>query len=287
MYVVWSWLTSLVFLPVFGLVLGAFDLAQRVAYAIGQRPQEYVAGALQWSLVHAFRICGARLVVERAPGVRANMPYIIVSNHQSMFDIPILGSVFFSNFPKYISKKSLARGIPSVSYNLRKGGHVLIDRTDAPAAVAAIRELGRRVAAGRCSAMIFPEGTRARHGTLGPFKPAGLVALLEEAPATPLVPVAIDESWRLLAHNYLPVPWGVRIRVHVGVPIERRADEDRRALVERARGEIDAVLARWRGDPTGAPRSAGGDGRPDRPFAGRPATRATRPAPRAPMPKRS
>jgi 1-acyl-sn-glycerol-3-phosphate acyltransferase len=242
----WSWLTTLVFLPVFGLVLGAFDLAQRAAYAIGQRPQEYVAGALQWSLVQAFRICGTRLAVARAPAVRPRAAYIIVSNHQSMFDIPILGSLFFSNFPKYISKRSLARGIPSVSYNLRKGGHVLIDRSDGAAAVAAIRELGRRVEAGRCSAMIFPEGTRARHGELGAFKPAGLLALLEEAPVAPVVPVAIDESWRLLKNNFLPVPWGVRIRVHVGAPIERRPDEDRRSIVERVRTEIDAALTGWR-----------------------------------------
>ncbi len=262
MHLLWSWLTTLVFLPVFGLVLSGFELAQRLAYAIGQRPQEYVAGALQWALVQTIRICGTRFVVERAPAVRPRASYIIVSNHQSMFDIPILGALFFSNFPKYISKKSLARGIPSVSYNLRRGGHVLIDRGDAPAALVAIRELGRRVAAGDCSAMIFPEGTRARHGELGAFKPAGLMALLEEAPAVPLVPVAIDESWRLLRHNFLPVPWGVRVRVHVGTPIERRSDENRRSLVEQVRAEIDGVLGRWRGGvgpPAGRAAPAGSD----------------------------
>jgi 1-acyl-sn-glycerol-3-phosphate acyltransferase len=219
-----------------------------VAYAVSQRAQEYVAGALQWSLVQAFRLTGMRLRVERAPDVRSHAAYIIVSNHQSMFDIAILGSVFFSNFPKYISKKSLGHGIPSVSYNLRKGGHVLIDRSDGPAAVAVIRELGRRVAAGRCSAMIFPEGTRARRGALGAFKPAGLMALLEEAPEAPVVSVAIDKSWRLLRHNYFPVPWGTRIRVYVGKPIGRHANEDRHALVGQVHDEIDAVLTRWQHD---------------------------------------
>jgi 1-acyl-sn-glycerol-3-phosphate acyltransferase len=242
----WSWITTIVFLPVFGAIMVVFDLAQRIAYRFGQRPQEHVAGILQWSLVQAFRLCGTRLAVERAPEVRPRTAYIIVSNHQSMFDIAILGSVLRANFPKYIAKRSLGRGIPSVSYNLRRGGHVLIDRADGGAAVDTIRELGRRVRAGSCSAMIFPEGTRARAGSLGAFKPAGLLALLEEAPEAPIVPVAIDESWRLLRHNFLPVPWGVRVHVHVGQPIERAPGEDGRALIDAIRAEIQAVLERWR-----------------------------------------
>jgi 1-acyl-sn-glycerol-3-phosphate acyltransferase len=247
-----SWASTLVFLPLFGLVMVGFDVAQRVARLFGQRPQEYVAGALQWTLVQTFRLCDTRLLVERSPRVRPWEHYIILSNHQSMLDIAILGSLFFSNFPKYVSKRSLGRGIPSVSYNLRVGGHVLIDRADGPGAVEAIRELGRRVRAGRASAMIFPEGTRARAGELGAFKLGGTLALLEEAPDTPVVPVAIDESWRVLRHNYLPVPWGVRVRVWIGDPIARRPGEEPRALLDEARTQIAATLGRWRGTPPDA-----------------------------------
>jgi len=248
-HAVLSWLATLVFFPVFGAVLVLFDAAQRIAYLFGRRPQEYVAGAVQWVLVRTFGICGTRLVVERSPAVRPWTSYVVVSNHQSMFDIPILGSLLFSNFPKYVSKRSLSRWIPTVSFNLRVGGHVLIDRSDAPAAVTAIRELGRRVRAGRCSAMIFPEGTRARAGDLGRFRPAGTLALLEEAPDTPVVPVTIDESWRLLRYNYLPVPFGTRVRVCVGAPIPRTPGENPEALLERVRGEIAGTLERWRARP--------------------------------------
>jgi 1-acyl-sn-glycerol-3-phosphate acyltransferase len=242
-----SWLSTLVFLPAFGAVLVVFDVAQRVARLFGQRPQEYVAGALQVALVGTFQHrAGTRLVVERAPGVEPGRSYIFVSNHQSMFDIPILGSLLFSNFPKYISKRSLGRWIPSVSYNLRRGGHVLIDRSDAPSAIAAIAELGTRVRRGGVSASIFPEGTRARQGELGQFKRAGLMALLEHAPETPVVPVTIDRSWRLLAHNFLPVPWGVRIRVRIDAPIARRPDEDRALLVDGVRATMQDALSRWR-----------------------------------------
>jgi 1-acyl-sn-glycerol-3-phosphate acyltransferase len=248
-YPVVSWAGTAAFLPVFGTTLVVFDVAQRVARLFGQRPQEYVAGALQVALVGAFRLCDTRLVVERAPGVRPRTPYVIVSNHQSMFDIPILGSLLFSNFPKYVSKRELGRWIPSVSYNLRRGGHVLIDRSDAPASVAAIRALGERVRAGEVSAVIFPEGTRARVGELGEFRKAGPVALLEAAPETPVVPVTIDESWRLLRHNMLPIPWGVRVRVRIGEPIARRPAEAAPAVLGRVREEMAATLARWRVTP--------------------------------------
>ena len=247
-----SWGATIVFLPVFALILLTFDVAQRLARLFGQRPQEYVAGALQVALVGAFRLCGTRLTVERAPGFRPHASYLVVANHQSMFDIPILGSLLFSSFPKYISKRSLGRWIPSVSYNLRRGGHVLIERSDGPSALAAIRELGARVRAGQASAVIFPEGTRSRQGTLGKFKRAGTLALLDAAPDAPVLPVVIDESWRLLCRNCLPVPWGVRVYVRLGPPIARRPGDDPAALLDRVHDEMAATLARRRAT-SGAP----------------------------------
>jgi 1-acyl-sn-glycerol-3-phosphate acyltransferase len=244
-----SWLSTLVFLPVFGTVMIVFDVAQRLAYAVSPRAQEYVAGAVQWLLMPVFGLTGARLQVERAPGFKPWTDYVVISNHQSLFDIAILGGLLFSNFPKYISKRSLGRGVPTVSYNLRVGGHALIDRDDPAGAVAAIRELGRRVRRGGCSAVIFPEGTRARHGELSKFKSSGTLALLEEAPDTPVVAIAIDQSWRLLEHNFLPIPWGVRVRVWIGEPMARHPDEDHAELIERARAQIAATLDRWRGAP--------------------------------------
>jgi len=93
--------------------------------------------------------------------------------------------------------------------------------------------------------VIFPEGTRSRAGELREFRRAGTLALLEAAPGVPVVPITIDQSWRLLAHDMLPIPWGVRVHVRIGEPIARRPD-DATALVERVRGEMLATLARWR-----------------------------------------
>ena len=246
MHRVWSWATTLVFLPVFGTVMVVFDVAQRVAYAIGQRPQEYVAGALQWSLVRTFGICGTRLFVERAPEVRPHTSYIIVSNHQSMFDVALLGGVMLTSYPKYVAKKELARGLPSVSFHLREGGNAVIDRNNREQAIAAIRELGRKGEERGVSVVIYPEGTRAREGRLKPFKLAGSLALLEAAPNLAVVPVAIDGSFKLVRHRFLPVPFATRVRFHLGEPIPRTPHEDREILLRLVEDEIRTTVSRWR-----------------------------------------
>ncbi len=251
-----DWMATLLFLPVFGLTLVVFDALQRLAKACGKRPHDYAVACMCSSLVMAFRVTGLRLRVERHPALRAHHPYVVISNHQSMFDIALLGHVLFSNFPKYVSKRELARWIPSVSYNLRRGGNALINRDDPTQALAAIRALGERVERNGVSAVIFPEGTRARHGELGAFKPRGSVALLESTPTTDVVPVTIDNSWRLMRANFFPVPFGTRVRIRVGGPIPRRPGEDPLALLERVRTEIAATLAEFRGERAVAPKRA-------------------------------
>lgn len=233
-----DWLFTVPFLLTFGLLLLVFDPPQRIARLFGRRPQEYVAGGLQWALVKAFAICGTRLEVERSRSVRPHTPYIIIANHQSMFDIPIFGALLFTNFPKYVSKRSLARWIPSISYNLRRGGNAIIDRGDPEQALGAIRQLADEVRERGVSAVIFPEGTRGRGGELGKFRPRGTLALLEAAPDTAVVPVCIDQSWRLLRYNLLPAPFGVTVRVWIGDPIPRRRDEDPEALL----GTVEAAI---------------------------------------------
>ena len=217
------------------MVLVVFEPIQRVAKLFGKRPHDWVVACLGTALVTAFRITGVRLTVERSPRVQADTPYLIVSNHQSMFDIPLLLHLFFTNFPKFVSKRELARRIPSVSYNLKRGGNCLIDRDDPEQAIVAITELGGRVERHGVSAVIFPEGTRARHGVLGPFKARGTITLLEAAPTISVVPVTIEGSWKLMQANFWPIPFGVRVRVRIADPIARRPETDLAGLVEQLR----------------------------------------------------
>lgn len=242
-----DWTCSLVFAVVFGLSMVLWDVALRVSCLFGNRAQSYVAGALQIWLLWTLRICNIRLLVDRSPLVKPHTSYIIVANHQSMFDMPIYGSLFFSNFPKYIAKVELSKWLPSVSFHLRHGGHAIIDRKDRESAVKAIDKLGYEVIEHGFSAVIFPEGTRARKGVLNRFKPAGMVALLQQARHTPIVPVCVEGSWRLMDKNMLPLPYGLVLRAWIGDPIERRDDEDPYELVARVERQINEAMARIRG----------------------------------------
>lgn len=242
-----DWVFTVPFLIAFGLILLVFDLLQRLARPFGPRPHEIVVAWLQWSIVCALRLCGTRYQVERDPGVRPDTPYLVVSNHQGMFDIPLIGSLLFTNHPKYVAKRDLARGIPSISYNLRRGGNAIIDRTRRHAAVAAIEQLAREQVVGRgVSAVIFPEGTRARDGQLGTFHLQGTLALLAAAPEAQVVPIAIDEMWRLNRYGLRPVPFGTRVRISLGAPLARTPGEKGEELVGRAQAHIEGALRRWR-----------------------------------------
>jgi 1-acyl-sn-glycerol-3-phosphate acyltransferase len=248
-----DWALTLPFLLAFGLILLVFDPLQRLARLFGRRPHEIVVGALQTSLMASLLLCGTRISIERSPKVAPRTPYILIANHQSLFDIPMFGALLFSNYPKYVSKRELSHWIPSISYNLRRGGNALIDRGDRSSAERAIRELGARSQERGVSVVIYPEGTRARSGELANFRPAGTLALLEAAPDLDVVPVTIDGSWHLLRDNLLPVPFGTRIRIRFADPIHRGEAASGMQILERTRSEIDRTLRHWREDRPAPP----------------------------------
>jgi 1-acyl-sn-glycerol-3-phosphate acyltransferase len=246
-----DWLFTVPFLLTFGLTLVVFDVLQRIARLFGPRPHEIVVAWLQRSLVAALRLCGTHFEVERSEAVKPDTPYIVVSNHQSMFDIPLIGSLLFTNHPKFVAKKDLARGIPSISYNLRRGGNAIINRNRRDVALAAIDQLGREQVAGRgVSAVIFPEGTRAKQGELGKFHVQGTLALLSAAPQAEVVPIALDGLWRVAQAGLRPVPFGTHVKVSIGAPIPRSADENRDEILARSQAHIESALQRWRGEGT-------------------------------------
>lgn len=158
--------------------------------------------------------------VENLDLIPEGKPLIFVSNHQSLFDI--MGFVwFFRKFhPKFVSKIELGKHIPSISYNLNHGGSVLIDRKNPKQALPAIKKLGEYIETNSRSAIIFPEGTRSKTGKPKRFSPNGLKILCKYAPSAYVVPVTINDSWKMFQYGSFPLGLGNRLTFTVHPPIK-------------------------------------------------------------------
>jgi len=236
----------LFFAAALGLVLGFFELVQRVSWCFSRRVHERSVCALNKGLWFCLKILGTRKEVESRGELPKSGQVIFVSNHQSMFDIVLLAVILAEYRPRFIAKKELARGIPSVSFNLRYGGNIIIDRENPKSAVETLRNSVRNLCADGASIVIFPEGTRSKTGELNKFKTAGSVLLFEELSQAPVIPVTLDNTRLLSLRKKDPGPLGVSVKVIVGPPLERIADEPQQKVLERAKARIQAHLEEMR-----------------------------------------
>ncbi len=237
-----SWLLTPLHLASFMAVLLIFHVAQVVALPFGYTAHKRVVDFLNLGVLASLKIIGTRIVLSCEHALPADVPLVIVANHQSMYDIPMLGWVFRNHHPKFVAKVELARGLPSISYNLRHGGSVLIYRSDARGAMRAIQKFGKVVEEHRYAACIFPEGTRARDGVMKEFNLAGLLALVRATPSATIVPVAIDGSWELMRYRMRPIPFGVRVKCTVLAPISQQ-EKSGKAVVSMAEEKIREALS--------------------------------------------
>lgn len=158
----------------------------------GHKTRSKVVGSLNYFLSTALGVAGARMSVKGKENIpNDERPLIVASNHQSQYDIPILGYLFAKKNIDYVAKTSLGKGLPTVSFNLRNGYSALVDRNNGAQSVREIFKLGRQIESAKSAACIFPEGTRSRTGELREFMPAGLGTLTRSAPSALVVPFVI------------------------------------------------------------------------------------------------
>lgn len=111
---------SILFYLFFSLWLVIFHPIQWVCYNVfGYNAHRWSVAILNWFLVRTTHLLGTTYSIKGMENVPNNVPVIIVSNHQSLYDIPPYIWFLRKLHPKFISKKELGKGIPSVSYNLK------------------------------------------------------------------------------------------------------------------------------------------------------------------------
>ena len=213
------WRTVFFLIPCIGLytiVLGTLSLGSSLFEKRG-----YFAHwcARTWSRL-ILKTTGVRVAVEGLERLTPGKTYVFVSNHQSIYDIPVL----FWSVPyqlRIIAKESLGN-FPFLGWHLRRTGHMLVDRKRPDRA--AIFAWASRLTSQGLSLIVFPEGTRSQDGRVGRFKGGSFYLALEAG--LPIVPLSLVGTRHVMLKGRLMVcPGEVRVTVHpprptAGVPRE-------------------------------------------------------------------
>ncbi len=171
-------------------------------------------------LVRCTNLLGTRYQFENRDNIPKNVPVIFVANHQSLYDIVAVIWYLRDFHCKFVSKKELGKGIPSVSYNLNHGGSVLIDRKDPKQAIPLIKGLSEYIEKNTRSALIFPEGTRSKTGQPRSFAQSGLKILCKHAPSAYVVPITINNSWKMVRFGAFPMGLGNSLKFTIHKPLK-------------------------------------------------------------------
>ena len=205
----------------FGTTLVVFHPIQWFCLNVfGYQAHKKSVDVLQLFLIRCLNVLGTRISFHNQYNIPIDQPLIIVANHQSMYDISPIMWYMRKHHVKFISKKELGKGIPSVSYNLRHGGSVLIDRKNPIQAVKAIENFSNYIETTKRSAVIFPEGTRSKDGTPKPFQRKGLITLFQHIPSALVVPITINNSWKILQYGKFPLGIGNHLQFMVHQPLK-------------------------------------------------------------------
>jgi 1-acyl-sn-glycerol-3-phosphate acyltransferase len=190
-----------------------------------------------WSRMNLF-LSGVRVRVRGLERLRRDRPFILMSNHQSLYDVwAIIGYIPLQL--RWVMKKEL-RKVPIFGYGCARMGHIYVDRGDSEKAKKSLEAAGKRIRSG-ASVIFFPEGTRSPDGKLLPFKKGGFVVAL--AAGVPILPMTVNGSREILPKgNAIPMPGVIDITIHEPVAVDGHTYETRDRLMAEVRQVIECGL---------------------------------------------
>jgi len=190
-----------------------------------------------WSLLNLF--CnGTRVKIIGTEKIDPNKPYIVMSNHQSHFDVwALIGKLPLQI--RWIVKKEL-RTIPIFGYALTRMGHIYIDRQDRDDAYKGMDRAVEKIKNGT-SVIIFPEGTRSSDGRLLRFRLDG--ATIATKSGVSILPVTVNGGRFALPTRTLALMPG-KMQIIIGDEIDptRFVEGDRTALMAEVKAAIEKNL---------------------------------------------
>lgn len=232
LYAPWCWLVFIPYLTLSTLFWGTMAL---LTSRISRRLSFHCGTAWAWLLC---RVNWTWVRVEGREHVRRGQSYVIMSNHQSHFDVLAFYGHWGWQF-RWVMKQEL-RNVPGLGWGCAGVGHIFIDRSNRERAIASLNA-SRHLLSGGVSIMFFPEGTRSSDGQLLPFKKGGFV--MAQDLELPILPVTIKGSGQVLPNRTLALlPGLIRIQIHPPVEVIGHSHEEIERLIEQVRAAIASGL---------------------------------------------
>jgi 1-acyl-sn-glycerol-3-phosphate acyltransferase len=186
--------------------------------AIGTLTPKICDDRLDYWSEHLVSQAGIRLHVHGRENLVHGEPFVVMSNHQSHYDIPVLYQAL--RIPlRMVAKKEIFR-IPFMAHAMRAAGFVEVDRGNRASAIETLSTAHERLDSA-VSLWIAPEGTRSKSGKLGSFKKGGFHLALKSG--LRILPVTLDGTRFVLPAGGLHVTKGVDAQVTIGKPIASTA----------------------------------------------------------------
>jgi 1-acyl-sn-glycerol-3-phosphate acyltransferase len=233
-------------------ILATGDIKLRMKQIFDPRGvQEWMEVKQRQVARHIFRfvtkLTGFRIEVE--PFSEGSLPrsFLIVSNHQSLADIPVLIFAFRRRSLRFVTKRELGRGIPLISPVLKKAGHALISRSgDYGVGMRELVRLAGISVNGICP-VVFPEGTRSRSGALRRFHAGAFRIILGNA-KLPVLSVAVDGGYTISRLAKVFTSLGkTRYRVKpIRLYPAPSGKQETLALLTKIEGDISSKIGEWR-----------------------------------------
>jgi 1-acyl-sn-glycerol-3-phosphate acyltransferase len=148
--------------------------------------------------------------------LKPNQRYIIMSNHASHYDIPLILKLFPKHIVRMIAKKELLR-VPIWGHAMRVADFISIDREHGRQALKDLEVAKAKMLKG-IAIWVAPEGTRTRSGRMNLFKKGGF-AIAQQTGAT-IIPVGIRGSYDVLPPETLQFGLNKKVKLYIGQPID-------------------------------------------------------------------
>ena len=208
--------------------------------------REYGDDLLRWWSSRLLKAVNATYEVLNPYNVifKPKTPYIIMSNHSSHYDIPLVFMALPGSI-RMLTKKELFK-VPIWGRGMKAGEFISIDRHNITQAIEDLKKARAKMEDG-VVLWIAPEGTRSRTGRLGSFKKGGFVLAIETG-AT-IIPVGIVGSEKILPPGTWDFNLNQHVRVNIGEPIDasKYTLENKDSLINDVREQIAALSGEWTG----------------------------------------